>query len=207
MKLLVNGYPTEVAVDDYIPYDTKSRHPIFAGKKTKNIWPILLEKAWAKINGSYEDIVTGSSCESLRTLIPYPILKFRTDNKDLDKDKLWFDIKDGLEFQYIITVSSNAKEDSKLTEDLEDPETGIIINHCYSIKETFLVTVNRKEEKLIRVSNPWGKQSYKGKWSDSDPNWTGRLKRTVKFSEKPKGDFFMSFKDFMKYFDSVTICK
>ena len=53
MNLLVNGWYQVVVVDDYIPYDMISKDLIFAGKNTKNIWPILLEKAWAKINGSY----------------------------------------------------------------------------------------------------------------------------------------------------------
>jgi len=61
MRLLVNGCYQIVVVDVFIPYDIVSKCPVFANKKTKNIWPILLEKAWAKINGSYENIVTGSS--------------------------------------------------------------------------------------------------------------------------------------------------
>lgn len=73
MNLIVNGQAQVVVVDDHIPYDTVARCPVFANKKTKNIWPILLEKAWAKINGSYEGIITGSSCEALNFLLPYPI--------------------------------------------------------------------------------------------------------------------------------------
>ena len=37
-----------------------------------NIWPILLEKAWAKFNGSYEDIQSGHSKE-VKSFMPFPL--------------------------------------------------------------------------------------------------------------------------------------
>lgn len=56
MRLMLNGHPQIIVVDDYIPFDKVTKRPVFAGKKTKNIWPMLLEKAWAKVNGSYGGI-------------------------------------------------------------------------------------------------------------------------------------------------------
>jgi hypothetical protein len=49
MKVYVNGHRQVVVVDDYIPYYKRLRAPAFAKKETLNIWPILIEKAWAKV--------------------------------------------------------------------------------------------------------------------------------------------------------------
>ena len=61
IKIYINGAYKIIEVDDYIPVNKSTSAPLFAQMQTKNIWPILLEKAWAKVNGSYEDIIAGSS--------------------------------------------------------------------------------------------------------------------------------------------------
>ena len=51
MTLFVNGVKTPVIVDDWIP--TRHGRPAFAGTKHQELWPLLLEKAWAKLHGTY----------------------------------------------------------------------------------------------------------------------------------------------------------
>ena len=55
----INGTPQIVIVDDYLPVNKKTNELI--GAKSKNnsneIWISLIEKAWAKINGGYGNIV------------------------------------------------------------------------------------------------------------------------------------------------------
>jgi len=203
MKLFVNGHPQVVVVDDYIPYDTVCKWPVFAGKKTKNIWPILLEKAWAKINGTFEDIVTGSAWEGLKTLLPYPIIKMNLDGKEADEKKVCFEIKNALHYQYMLTASSNSTEDGKDDSD----QNGIILNHWYTITDFYEIHIGRKTEKLLKIANPWNKQDYKGKWFDGDSRWTNDLKKEVKFEQKLSGEFYMNISDFMAGFNSLTICK
>jgi len=60
-NVYVRGIPRIVVVDDYVPFDRISKQPIFT--KTSgdwSLWPSLLEKAWAKVNGNYERIGGGS---------------------------------------------------------------------------------------------------------------------------------------------------
>jgi calpain-15 len=47
-----------VWVDDYFPC-YKNTGPIFCRSKEQELWVMILEKAWAKINGSYGNIVAG----------------------------------------------------------------------------------------------------------------------------------------------------
>lgn len=54
MRFCINGEFQEVVVDDLIPFDPELGKPAFSKCHGNELWVTLLEKAWAKINGSYE---------------------------------------------------------------------------------------------------------------------------------------------------------
>ena len=53
VQLWVNGKLQPIVVDDYIPVEAESGEPVFCKSKNKEIWAIILEKAWAKLNGNF----------------------------------------------------------------------------------------------------------------------------------------------------------
>ncbi len=55
----INGTKTPVIIDDYLPCDQDGKL-VFARCSGNEIWVCLLEKAWAKLHGSYSRIHTGS---------------------------------------------------------------------------------------------------------------------------------------------------
>jgi hypothetical protein len=58
VNLYIKGKPVVVTIDDYVPFWNNN---LLFNRKTTNgdFWPILLEKAWAKVNGNYENINWG----------------------------------------------------------------------------------------------------------------------------------------------------
>ena len=51
-NFIINGLEKPVIVDDYIP--VHHGLPYFASATQKGVlWPFLIEKAWAKLHGSY----------------------------------------------------------------------------------------------------------------------------------------------------------
>ena len=40
-------------VDDYIPIDREGRPCFVASREHGELWPVIIEKAYAKLNGSY----------------------------------------------------------------------------------------------------------------------------------------------------------
>ena len=50
IQLTKNGVRTEVIVDDYIPCDEDHGEPLFVNSTSGDLWPLLLEKAWAKLH-------------------------------------------------------------------------------------------------------------------------------------------------------------
>jgi hypothetical protein len=58
LKLWVNGIETPVIIDDYVP-SRSGNDPCFAKAKSGDLWVCLIEKAWAKLLGSYGATMTG----------------------------------------------------------------------------------------------------------------------------------------------------
>lgn len=56
---MVNGHRTPVMVDDFLPCN-KNGKPMFAqSKNNSEFWLAIVEKAWAKLHGSYQAIELG----------------------------------------------------------------------------------------------------------------------------------------------------
>lgn len=57
------GRPVVLTLDDYFPTNNDKSHPfveVFGDKNSvRNIWPMLIEKAYAKMYGCYNLIVGG----------------------------------------------------------------------------------------------------------------------------------------------------
>lgn len=79
-KFYILGKPWVVSIDDYISIYTSLSVPIFAqqDKSQLNFWGPLMEKAWAKIKGSYDMAEGGFSETGLRALTGAPVLTFYT---------------------------------------------------------------------------------------------------------------------------------
>ena len=57
------------------------------------------------------------------------------------------------------------------------------------------------------VRNPWGKREWTGDWSDQSPLWDDFARKQVpEFVQKDDGCFWISFKDYDKFFYITTIC-
>ena len=53
-------------------------------------------------------------------------------------------------------------------------------------------------DKLVKVRNPWGKESFRGDWSDKSSKWTDALRAEVGATNKDDGIFFVSHTDYAK---------
>ena len=66
------GLPVTITIDDYIPYLTQYGPPFVGAGPDKSLWGALVEKALAKMHGSYEAIQGGVPIEGVRRLTGYP---------------------------------------------------------------------------------------------------------------------------------------
>lgn len=68
VQMRVNGNVEEVLVDDWIPLDYSSNRPLFCQPNHNEFWVLILEKAWAKVHGSYANILNRKITDVYRSL-------------------------------------------------------------------------------------------------------------------------------------------
>jgi calpain-15 len=73
LNLYVLGVPYTMMIDDIVPIHKETGTTTFAGKSNdKALWGILIEKAFAKLHGSYEAIIAGDPIHSIQVLSGSP---------------------------------------------------------------------------------------------------------------------------------------
>ncbi|CAI2385781.1 unnamed protein product [Moneuplotes crassus] len=199
VRFIINGKYQIVTVDDYFPVDPKSQLPAFS-RSTKNlIWPLVLEKAWAKLNGSFENIMQGYPQDVLSFIMP-GLSKVINLRREDNNHELWKILIQALYKNHIIcgiTYKAIKGVDLKLK--------GLVPNHCYSVIGCTHFTVKRTEHRLVRLYNPWGTLEWKGHWSKTDKRWTKSLLNSSQCDILTPGCFYIPFEYFLKYFKVVTI--
>ena len=89
VQLYINGERRTVVVDDYFPYDSATETWAFSqpsrvdNTRLSEIWVLVLEKAWAKLHGSYERIEAGFAENVLRDLTGAPTEVIETNDETL----------------------------------------------------------------------------------------------------------------------------
>ena len=84
--------------------------------------------------------------------------------------------------------------------------------HAYSILKVVEASDSNGDVQLVQLRNPWGKQEWKGAFSDSDKkSWTRRLRNALNYdpdnADSDDGSFWMSFNDFTTNFENIYICR
>lgn len=80
LQLALHGKYTEIVIDDYIPVFEGSNRPVFCKPTGNEVWVMLLEKAWAKISGSYGNISAGFPHEVFNTFSVSPCFYYDIPN-------------------------------------------------------------------------------------------------------------------------------
>ncbi|XP_030387750.1 calpain-A isoform X3 [Scaptodrosophila lebanonensis] len=200
------GKWVDVVIDDRLP--TYRGELLYMHSTEKNeMWSALLEKAYAKLHGSYEALKGGTTCEAMED--------FTGGVSE------WYDLKEAPGNLFTI-LQKAAERNSMMGCSLEaDPNVleaetpqGLIRGHAYSITKVCLidiVTPNRQGKiPMIRLRNPWGNEAeWNGPWSDSSPEWRyipEDQKAEIGLTFDRDGEFWMSFQDFLNHFERVEIC-
>ncbi|XP_052861504.1 calpain-B-like isoform X3 [Anopheles cruzii] len=201
------GKWVDVVIDDRLP--TYRGQLIYMRSSEQNeFWSALLEKAYAKLHGSYESLRGGTTCEAMEDFTGGVAEMY--DLKDQTPPNLFEIIEKGFRRNSMFGCSIEA--DPHVLE-AETPE-GLIRGHAYSITKIQLVDIETPGRSgripLIRLRNPWGNEAeWNGPWSDKSAEWRyipDAQKEELGLNFDHDGEFWMSYRDFTRYFDRMEIC-
>ena len=206
--LFINGEFQIIIIDDYIPFIKNKNKPYFSHPNNNEIWVILLEKAWAKINGGYSKIIEGWPSEVLSCITGFNTSFLINDDYSEEEDTLFYTLDNFLNKTDSLLLVTTKSEQKKIDKEME--EKNLIKSHTYILEGVvILYTKNQNKVKLLKISNPWGYREWTGDYSDKSVLWenfSDEIKKKYFDKEKKKNIFFISIEDFLKYFIRIDIC-
>ena len=184
-----------VIIDDQLPCFSGNGDLVFAKCKDEyELWVPLIEKAYAKLFGCYQTLISGFIDDGL-----HDMTSFVCEKKKLHDAKGFFDESTAEEFWDFLTdskeqgclmgCSSNGATEREVVIDGE--RTGIMSGHAYGLNDVFEIDAKGGKERLLRIRNPWGRTEWNGPWSDySDEIKDNEAKILAYVNELPKDEQF-----------------
>ena len=199
-----------ILVDDKIP--VLQGRPMFSRCLHKHLWVSLLEKAFAKAYGCYEALEGGLSREGLSALTGEPVysiwLPKSEDEEGVTSDgkKLWQNLAKFIQAGYLMGASCGRMEDDQQ----KYKDVGLITQHVYSLMD-IEPKAGGNSTRLVCLRNPHGSSKWSGKWCDDSALWSSSRVPPALRNKRPNkqgnGIFWMSFEDFLQYFETTDVCK
>jgi hypothetical protein len=190
-------------VDDWIPCEGRGKPAFATSRKGNELWVSILEKAYAKLHGSYEALEGGVVQDALVDLTGgagEEIDMFHESSQlDLVSGRLWFQLQRFKQEGFLLGAGSPSGSDVHVS------SSGIVQGHGYSLLQVREVDGH----KLVQIRNPWANEvEWNGPWSDMSPEWTDRMKHKLKYTpQAADGVFWMSWQDFQLHFRSLYVCR
>uniref|UniRef100_A0A8C1JP76 Calpain 8 n=1 Tax=Cyprinus carpio TaxID=7962 RepID=A0A8C1JP76_CYPCA len=194
------GEWVDVVIDDRLP--TRNGRLLFVqSAEGSEFWSALLEKAYAKVNGSYEALTGGLANEGFEDFTGGI-----AESYDLSKDSshLFKLMQKALTLRSLMgcAISTSSQEIEAKT------SLKLVKGHAYSVTGAKEVHSHGRLVQLVRLRNPWGQVEWTGPWSDNSKEWN-----SVQPEEKAKlvhsaedGEFWMAYSDFIQNFSWLEIC-
>jgi calpain-15 len=206
VKFCKSGEWVRVTVDDYFPCFPQDT-PIFSRSHGKELWVLLLEKAYAKLHGSYALLRGGWAAEGMMDLTGCPTLNIDFTTAEgkamIESGELWDKIKKYDEIGALISAST-AGEDRFTESAAPLKKGGLVPGHAYTV----IVAREAQGNRLLNIRNPWGQFEWDGDWSDKSPLWTEEMKSEIRpVLDENDGTFWISYEDFTKQFSGINICR
>ncbi|XP_076750450.1 calpain A isoform X2 [Xylocopa sonorina] len=200
------GRWVDVVIDDRLP-TYRGELLYLRSAESNEFWSALLEKAYAKLHGSYEALKGGTTCEAMEDFTGGVTEMYQMDDTPPNLFSILLKA-----FERNSLMGCSIEPDPNILE-AETPQ-GLIRGHAYSITRVKYVEIQTPNQygriPLLRLRNPWGNEAeWNGPWSDQSPEWRfipDHEKEELGLTFDMDGEFWMSFQDFTRYFTQLEIC-
>ncbi|CAL9686263.1 unnamed protein product [Knipowitschia caucasica] len=194
------GHWVDVVIDDKLP--TINGRLIFVhSTDPTEFWPALLEKAYAKVCGSYSDMNAGTPAEALVDFTGGVHICLELNSPPPDLWEVMCRAGRSKSLMGCGTPPGATPENTVLP-------NGLVEGHAYAVTGIKELMSRGQRVKMVRLWNPWGKGEWKGDWSDRSPLWqtVSHEDRELCLAVVDDGEFWMTLEDFYKFYSDLDIC-
>ncbi|KAI5936777.1 Calpain-3 [Manis javanica] len=192
----------DVVIDDCLP--TYNNQLVFTKSNHRNeFWSALLEKAYAKLHGSYEALKGGNTTEAMEDFTGGVTEFFEIKDAPRDMYKI---MKKAIERGSLMGCSIDTIVPVQYETRMA---CGLVKGHAYSVTGLEEALFKDEKVKLVRLRNPWGQVEWNGSWSDGWKDWSfvdKEEKARLQHQVTEDGEFWMSYDDFIYHFTKLEIC-
>jgi len=232
---------TVIKLDDFVPCKpdpsdsqglgvarTRDGMPqaLYAKPHGKETWVMLLEKAFAKLCGSYAateggitewaiSAMTGGNAwryertASEKSWERMDLVTQKSDDKracafrhndEKHDDEDFFQLLRHYHRQGAVLCCGGVQEAGQ--------KQGLVQKHAFSLLQVRAVPLNWHSNeyfRMVQIRNPWGTGEWKGSWCDDSPLWDKypHVKSTLGFSDRDDGTYWMQWEDFCEFWSYV----
>jgi len=188
VNFLVCGIPVEIVLDDHFPcLNTDNQELAFSQPKGNELWFLLLEKAIAKLYGSFTDIDGISIMDGFELITGMPSAQYNL--KDLSEDELFNLLSDFDQRNYMVSVGNHRMP-------------GLTKNRHFSVVSIY----EASEQKMVKLKSQYGDDGWRWKFIEKTKQWTKDFKEKIKYFENEKDCYYLEVKELIEQFDFVTVC-
>ena len=200
VKLFVDGEFKIITIDDYFPVISGTNLFYFTRPSNFDIWVLIIEKAWAKINGGYLNIIDLWPGDLFKALTGF---SFEELIHHKSKEEEVFNKLDRIKRLKGLAVSTTV--DNKAVE-----EKGLFGYHTY-IFEDILKLEDDKNNKMniIKLRDIDNELGLNNTFRERKKLWSDKLKSKIDKNNKldlDENEFLLSFEDFYKLFLRTDLC-
>lgn len=175
-------------------------------------WVALLEKAYAKLHGSYEKLWAGQVSEALVDLTGGLAERWSLGNLGSEKEKSKHNTDPVIRGTSGCSLLKSVKDNcilscSAQSRPTADGNTEPGQYHALNVLEWLEVsTVFGHKVHLLRIRNPWGRRCWDGSWIEGGQGWSTldplcAMDLQARISQ---GEFWLDEDEFVSIFDDVT---
>jgi len=193
-----------VLIDDRLPCAANGTLAFSSSPDRAVFWAALLEKALAKLHGSYSATEAPHTPEA--ALLGLELLsgdKAREQPMPLKTgapaDEVWAALKEAVRTEHVM----GARLDGAAPGAAAAAALGLNADRSYCV-----VTCGEMPcGKMLRLRGFVGDPEWSGKWSDKDAAWTSRLRQLLNYRDASDGTFWIEFADFCAHFTDLYLVR
>lgn len=161
-----------------VPVDKQTEQPVFATYNNgHDFWPLIVEKAFAKIYGNYNAIEFGWASEVIYAITGAPVFNVMRPSGAEEKETSWQELKSSVEMKFVLWANN------------DKGVHGLSSSHAYAVLG---YGWQKKHGRLLHVYNPWSHNYYEG---------------ALKDKRGDDGSFWITAEEFWEHFDHVEVAE